>query len=307
MKDSMKIIEKTTEFWLDGRSAVAIGKFDGVHLGHRKLLHKITEQKSKGLQAVVFTFDTSAAAFFGGADKELTTLAEKRRIFEAMGVDVLIEFPLNRDTAATKPQEFIQRYLASQMHTAYICAGDDLSFGYRGAGNYELLEQYAGAFGYRAELIDKVAVGGAAVSSTRVREAVRKGDMESAARMLGMPYSVSGIVEHGRQLGRTIGMPTANIVPDADKLLPPNGVYYSRAVIGDRICRGISNVGCRPTVSEDPKIGVETYLYDFADRLYGQDITVQLLAYRRPEMRFDSLESLKAQMEADIAAGRDHA
>lgn len=300
----MEIIERTCEFQLPGRSAVAIGKFDGVHLGHRKLIHKIIEQKKEGLLATVFTFDTSAAAFFGEEEKELTTVSEKRHIFEELGVDVLIEFPLNRETAATEPDEFVHRYLAAQMCTAYICAGTDLSFGKNGAGNYALLKEYADRHGYRTELIEKVTVDGEAVSSTRVREAVRTGRMGDAARMLGTPYSVGGIVEHGKKLGRTIGMPTANILPEKDKLLPPNGVYYSKVTADGRTHRGISNVGCKPTVTAGNVMGVETYLYDFTDDLYGVDITVELLAFRRPEMKFDSVESLKKQMEADIAAGR---
>ena len=301
----MQIIEKTTDFRLPAAAAVAIGKFDGVHLGHRRLIAKIEEQKSRGLLAVVFTFDTSAAAFFGGDSRELTTVSEKRRIFASLGVDVVIEFPLNRKTAATEPEEFIRRYLVSQMRAAYICAGDDLSFGAGGAGDYGLLSRCAQEYGYRTELIDKVTMDGEPVSSTRIREAVRGGSMEDAARMLGTPYSVSGRVEHGQRLGRTIGMPTANLIPDPDKLLPPFGVYHSRVIVGDRIYKGISNVGCKPTVNHGQSVDVETYLYDFEGGLYGQDITVQLLAFRRPEMRFDGLESLKAQMECDIAAGRE--
>lgn len=303
----MQIIEQTTEFRLPEPSAVAIGKFDGVHLGHRKLIHKIIEQKKEGLLTTVFTFDTSAAAFFGGEEKELTTISEKRRIFEDLGIDVLIEFPLNRETAATEPKEFVHRYLAKQMRAAYICAGTDLSFGKNGMGNYTLLENYADRYGYKTELIDKVKVDGEVVSSTRVREAVRMGRMEDAAHMLGAPYSVHGRVEHGKRLGRTIGMPTANILPEKDKLLPPNGVYYSKAIVDGRIYKGISNVGCKPTVNTEDVVGVETYLYDFADDLYGKDITVELLAFRRPEMKFDGVEHLKRQMEADIAAGRDYA
>lgn len=302
----MRIVDQTTDFWLPGRSAVAIGKFDGVHVGHRKLIQKIIEQKSENRLATVFTFDTSAAAFFGGEEKELTTVVEKRRIFEEMGVDVLIEFPLNRETAATEPEEFIHRYLAAQMQTAYICAGTDLSFGRNGAGNYALLEKYADKYGYRTELIDKVRVDGVEVSSTRVRMAVREGRMEAVTRMLGAPYSVRGCVEHGRQLGRTIGMPTANLIPGEDKLLPPNGVYYSRVLFDGQSCRGISNVGCKPTVDDGHVVGVETYLYDFTGDLYGKNITVELLAFRRPEMKFDSVVRLKEQMEADIAAGRDY-
>ena len=303
----MQIIEQTCEFQMSGESAVAIGKFDGVHLGHRKLIHKIIEQKKKNLFATVFTFDTSAATFFGSEEKELTTITEKRQIFKEMGVDVLIEFPLNRETAATEPEEFLHRYLAEQMQTAYICAGTDLSFGKNGAGNYAMLKEHADKYSYRTELIDKVTVDGEEVSSTRVREAVREGRMKDAARMLGTPYSVRGVVEHGRRLGRTIGMPTANLIPEQDKLLPPYGVYYSRVTADGKIYRGISNVGCKPTVNTENAVGVETYLYDFKNDLYGREITVELLAFRRPEMKFDSVEHLKGQMEADIAAGRDYA
>ncbi len=300
----MYIIENTTEFRLESPSAVAIGKFDGIHLGHRMLIHKIIEQKQKERLATVFTFDMPASAFFGGEEKELTGKAEKRAIFEALGVDVLIEFPLTRETAATEPVEFLQKYLIRQMQTAYICAGTDLSFGRKGAGNYELLQQYADIYGYQVELIDKVKLDGEEVSSTRVRNAVRAGRMEEAAKMLGMPYSVSGRVEHGKKLGRTIGMPTANLLPDEDKLLPPNGVYYSQVLLDGNTYRSISDIGCKPTVSDRQIMGVETYLYDFAGDIYGRDITVQLLGFRRPEMKFDGVESLKAQMEKDIEAGR---
>ncbi len=300
----MQIIEHTTEFQLPGKSAVAIGKFDGVHLGHRELLTRIVEQKQNQYLATVFTFDTSASAFFGGEEKELTTKAEKRRLFEAMGIDVLIEFPLNRETAATEPEVFVEDYLAGRMHTAYICAGYDLSFGRQGKGNYELLAKYAARYGYRAELIDKVRAGGEEVSSTRVREAVRQGQMEAAAAMLGRAYSVSGCVEHGKQLGRTIGMPTANLIPERDKLLPPNGVYYSKALIDGREYKAISNVGCKPTVNREHVVGIETYLYDFQGDLYGRKMTVELFSFRREERKFDDVDSLKKQMEADIAAGR---
>lgn len=301
----MVIIENTTEFALEHKSAVAVGKFDGIHLGHRKLLGKILEQKEKGLAAVVFTFDTSAGAFFGGEEKELSTREEKRAAFAQMGIDVLIEFPLNKETAATEPEEFVRRYLARQMQTAYLCAGPDITFGRRGAGNKELLARYEKVCGYRLELIEKVQVDGGEVSSTRVRSAVRAGEMEAAARMLGMPYSMSGRVEHGRRLGRTLGMPTANLLPEADKLLPPAGVYYSSVLLNGRIYRGISNVGCKPTVSRENIMGVETYLYDFDDSIYGSQITVQLHAFRRPEKKFDNVEALRAQLMLDIAAGRE--
>lgn len=301
----MKIIEKTTEFHLEKPSAVALGKFDGIHLGHRRLLEKVLEQRRRGLQAVVFTFDTSAASFFGGEEKELSTREEKRAAFAQMGIDVLIEFPLNPDTAATQPLTFVTRYLAEQMQTVYLCAGPDISFGKGGAGDYALLAAYAETCGYQVELIDKVRVDGKVVSSTRVREAVRAGEMEAVTRMLGAPYSVNGRVVHGRELGRRLGMPTANLLPEDRKLLPRNGVYYSRIFLDGGIYRGISNVGCKPTVSDDKVMGVETYLYDFSGEIYGRDITVELLAFRRAERAFASVEALQSQIEEDVAAGRN--
>mgnify|MGYP002672561793 FL=1 len=302
----MIIIENTTNFPLDGRSAVAIGKFDGIHLGHRKLLEKIIQQKEKGYLATVFTFDTSAAAFFGGDDKELTTREEKRRLFARMGMDVLIEFPLNQETAATPPDVFVEEYIIRQMKAAYICAGMDVSFGQRGAGNYQLLQQYAAAGDYRIEIIDKVMAGGEEVSSTRVREAIRSGEMKLANEMLGTAYSLTGVVAHGRRLGRTIGMPTANLLPEKDKLLPPNGVYYSRVRYQDKVYKAISNIGCKPTVSAEMVLGVESYLYDFTEDIYGKEITVELLEFRRPEMKFADVEALKTQMEKDIQAGKTY-
>ena len=301
----MRIIENTTEFHLENKSAVALGKFDGIHLGHRRLLERVLEQKKQGLWTVVFTFDTSAASFFGGETKELSTREEKRAVFSRLGIDVLIEFPLNRETAATEPAEFVSRYLAGQMRTACLCAGPDISFGKGGAGDYALLEKYAGTYGYQVELIEKVRVDGEEVSSTRVRQAVRAGEMEKAAAMLGAPYRVSGKVVHGRQLGRKLGMPTANLLPDERKLLPPNGVYYSMAEICEKTYRGISNVGYKPTVSEEKIMGVETYLYDFEGEVYDRDMTVELLAFRRAERAFASVEALRRQIEADVEAGRN--
>lgn len=301
----MRIIENTTEFHLENKSAVALGKFDGIHLGHRRLLERVLEQKKHNLQTVVFTFDTSAASFFGGETKELSTKEEKRTVFSRMGIDVLIEFPLNRETAATEPADFVTRCLAGQMQMVYLCAGPDLSFGKGGAGDYALLARYAKTYGYRVELIDKVRVDGEEVSSTRVRQAVRAGEMEKAAAMMGAPYRVSGKVVHGRQLGRKLGMPTANLLPDERKLLPPNGVYYSRVRLGEKIYRGISNVGYKPTVSAERILGVETYLYDFKGEVYDRDMTVELLAFRREERTFENVEALRQQIAADVEAGRN--
>ncbi len=300
----MQIIKETTEFMLPGKSAVAIGKFDGIHLGHQKLLEKITEQKKNGLLAVVFTFSPAPEAFFSGKEtKGLMSIEEKRAAFKKAGIDILIEFPLNKETAATEPERFVEEYLVGKLQAAFIAAGTDLSFGKKGAGDAALLKRMAESSGYRVELIEKVSVAGEEVSSTIVREAVEKGDMEKAQVLLGVPYSIKGIVSHGRKLGRKMGMPTLNLLPAEEKLLPPNGVYYSRVLLAGKRYPGISNVGYKPTVSDTCVMGVETYLYAFDEDAYGREITVELLGFKRPEMKFEGTEALKEQVQRDIEEG----
>lgn len=301
----MQIIERETDFQLDRPSAVAIGKFDGVHRGHQSLLRHVLEQREKGLQAVVFTFDPSPAALFSGESlPELTTKREKRTLFRELGIDVLIEFPLNFTTAAMEPETFVEKILAERMKTAYIAAGEDLSFGNKGKGDAALLQKMAGKFGYRTEIIEKVCLEGVEISSSYVREVIRAGDMERAERLIGEAYSVSGIVAHGKKLGRRLGMPTVNLLPEREKLLPPYGVYFSEVSVGERVYKGITNIGCKPTVNDEKQTGVETYLYDFAQDIYGREITVRLFSFLRPERKFASVEELKKQMAADIARGR---
>ena len=301
----MRVIERETAFLSDRPSAVAIGKFDGIHRGHQSLLRHVLERKERGLQAVVFTFDPSPAVFFSGENlPELTTKREKRKIFEELGIDVLIEFPLNDGTVAMEAERFIEEILAGRLRTAYIAAGTDLSFGRGGKGDAALLEKMAGRFGYFAEVIEKVCLDGVEISSSYVREVVRAGDMEKVARLIGEPYSVCGVVSHGKKLGRKLGMPTVNILPEEEKLLPPYGVYFSEVSVGERVYQGITNIGCKPTVSGEGETSVETYLYDFAQDIYGREITVRLFSFHRPEQKFASVEALKAQMAADIACGR---
>lgn len=301
----MQIIERETDFQLDKPSAVAIGKFDGVHRGHQSLLRHVLEQREKGLQAVVFTFDPSPAALFSGESlPELTTKREKRTLFRELGIDVLIEFPLNFTTAAMEPEAFVEKILAERMKTAYIAAGEDLSFGNKGKGDAALLQKMAGKFGYRTEIIEKVCLEGVEISSSYVREVIKAGDMERAERLIGEAYSVSGIVAHGKKLGRRLGMPTVNLLPEREKLLPPYGVYFSEVSVGERVYKGITNIGCKPTVNDEKQTGVETYLYDFAQDIYGREITVRLFSFLRPERKFASVEELKKQMAADIARGR---
>lgn len=301
----MQIIRDTTEFVSPGETAVSIGKFDGVHLGHRRLLEELLDQKEKGLLAAVFTFDPYPEVFFGFGSKQiLTTREEKEQIFEKMGIDILVEFPFNAVSAATPSREFVTRFLCSHLRARFIAAGPDLSFGDHGSGNFSLLEELAPEYGFTAKKIEKVIMDENIISSTLIRRLISTGEVTTAARYLGEPYMVRGRIVHGKALGRRIGIPTLNQVPPEDKLLPPFGVYYSDVLIGEKKYCGMTNIGIKPTVSEEKRVTVETYLYDFRDDIYGETATVQLLTHRRPEMKFGSLEELKKTMEQDIQAGR---
>lgn len=301
----MQIIHDTMEFHMEAESAVAIGKFDGVHRGHEMLLSCILEKKKHGMKAVVFTFHPSAAVYFGQASGgELTTREEKRSCFERLGVDILIEFPLNKETAATSPEDFVREILVKRMNTAFVAAGRDLSFGRGGKGDSRLLERMADELHFQVCIIDKVFHEGREISSTYVREMVEKGDMQGARDLLGRYYSFEGTVEQGNRLGRRIGMPTMNLYPRPEKLLPPWGVYYSRLLYEGGIYPGITNIGRKPTVNDTETVSVETYLYDFDKDMYGKDIVTELLQFKRPEQKFKDVAQLKAQMEKDIAQGK---
>lgn len=289
------------------RTAVAIGKFDGMHLGHMKLLNEIRAFRDRGFRSLVFTFESPVADFFTGErSRVLTPGNEKIRLLEEAGIDYLYMMPVNKDTVSCEPETFIREILMQRLKAGVIAAGSDLSFGDRGAGDMALLRSLSAAGGggldYTVAEIEKVRYGDKAISSTLVRDAVAAGNMESARAMLGRPYSIEGEVVHGRQLGRKIGMPTANLIPRDDKLMPPFGVYLSCTDTEYGSFRGITNIGRKPTVKDDDAVTAETHLFDFDSDIYGENIRVGLYRFVRPEMKFDSIEALKIQMKKDMMA-----
>lgn len=300
----MQIISGTTQFRIPDGTAVAIGKFDGLHLGHRKLLDVILRQKEDGLKAAVFTFDPSPEVFFGmNPSRELSTNKEKRELFREIGIDILVEFPFNKETAAISPEDFVIDILVNRMNAKYVAAGTDLSFGAKGKGNFAMLSSLARHLGFETCKIDKIERNGRVISSTLIRGLVEEGNMEEAAACLGAPYKITGKIVHGKALGRRIGIPTLNQMPPSDKLLPPFGVYYSEVKTEGGIYKGITNIGIKPTVTNENRVTVETSLYDFSGDLYGETAEVSLLTFRRPEMRFSGIAELKKTMEKDIRAG----
>ena len=301
----MQIITSLDEIKLSEPSAVAIGKFDGIHLGHRQLLGEIISKKQAGMKAVVFTFNPSPSILFSKIkEKELTSAKEKRQLFENLGVDILVEFPLTYETAATSKETFVESILVNSLNVKFIAAGTDLSFGKNGEGNSAFLMEESKKYDFEVKIIDKISYKGEVISSTSVRKAIIDGDVKKAHFMLGSPYFVQGIVQKGNQIGRTIGFPTVNIVAEEEKLLPPNGVYKTEVIVDDRIFEAITNVGCKPTVADSEQIFIESYLYNFTENVYGKKIEVHFLEFMRKEEKFESIEELKKQLQKDMQLGQ---
>lgn len=288
-------------------SAVCLGKFDGFHIGHRELIDYAVSMKERGMQAVIFTFSVSPRLFQDIEGFSLIyTEEEKKEILEAAGVDVMISYPFDQMMFSMEPERFIEEVLVGKLDARMVIVGKDFHFGHNRSGDITLLERLSEKYGYEVKAFDKVTYEDEVVSSTRIRTCIQEGRMEEANRMLGRPYFIMGEVLHGRKIGRTLGMPTINMVPQAVKLLPPNGVYASRTWIDGREMEGISNVGIKPTVGAEESRLIETFIFNYSGDLYGKVLKVDLYEFERPEQKFASLEQLKHRMELDTAFGKEY-
>ena len=297
----MKYIRNTVDFQIEEDTVISLGKFDGIHRGHELLMERLAEKKREGLKAVIFTFDIPPRRNVQHVEaKVLTTNEEKMHIFEEMGIDYLIECPFTEEVMHMEPEDFI-RMLVERLHVKCIVAGEDFRFGHNRRGDYRMLQEYAGKLGYEALILKKMKEDARDISSTFVREEIAAGNIEKANHLLGYRYFVKGMVKHGNQIGRTIGIPTINLIPPEEKLLSPFGVYVSEVVIGEERYQGVTNVGCKPTIEGNNPVGVETYLLDFHENVYDRIVTVEFISKIRAEHKFENIEALKEQMENDIA------
>ncbi len=297
-RKQMKYICNTTDFYSDVPSAITLGKFEGLHRGHQKLIREIVRlQRKEHMQGIVFTIAPETKP-------SLLTVREKRNILERMGVDCMIKCPFVPEILGMEAEEFISSVLTDRLKAKYIVVGTDFRFGRGRSGDVRLLESLQKKYGYTLFVIEKECYEGREISSTYVKEALARADMDTVQTLLGFPYPVCGTVLHGKQLGRRIGMPTINQIPGHLKLLPPEGVYYSDVICGKLNCHGMTNIGYKPTV-DGSFLGVETYLYGVDEELYGCEAEVCIRKFRRPEQKFPSVEALKLQMEFDIQAGKE--
>ena len=224
---------------------------------------------------------------------------------EHLGVDVLLECPLNSEIRHMKAESFIRQVLVGALQASYVAVGEDFRFGFERKGTPDLLVNAGARYGFKADILSKEMEGTRKISSTYIREELAKGNMEKVASLLGRDYFISGVVEHGRGMGHRDFFPTANLIPMPEKLLPPNGVYVTLSSFGQEIYPGITNVGYKPTIGET-FVGVESYLFDCEKNLYGKTCTVEFRKYLREEHKFSSFEALKKQIQEDIRKGKDY-
>ena len=302
----MKYIKNTTDFLIEEPTVISLGKFDGIHRGHELLLEQLLKKKKEGLATVIFTFDIPPKKKLEEEDvKVLTTNEEKMHMFDTFGIDYLIECPFTQEVMSMEPEDFM-RLLVSKLSVKCIVAGEDFCFGHNRRGNYKMLQRYAELLSYEAIILPKMKEDARDISSTYVREEIAAGRIEKANKLLGYSYFVSGIVEHGNRLGRTIGFPTINIIPPANKLLPDFGVYITKVTIDGESYQGVTNVGCKPTIEGKNPIGIETYILDFNQDVYGKNACVTFLKKIRNECKFPNIEALSEQMRIDVNKAKDY-
>lgn len=286
--------------------AVAIGNFDGVHLGHQAVIGAAVRwARVRGAPALVATFDPHPSRHFrpDAPPFQLTSLDQKLRHFAALGIDGVMVIPFDQTLAALSPQAFVDDWLVGRVAPGHLVTGADFSFGHRRAGSTATLAELGAARGFSTEALGAVEAEGAPVSSTRVRAALAAGDIGLATRLLTRPFAIAGEVIHGDKRGRTIGVPTANMEAGA-YVRPRYGVYAVRVRLADGSrADGVANFGVRPMFTP-PRELLETWILDWDGDLYGQQIEVGFIAYLREERRLDGLEALKAQIALDEAAAR---
>lgn len=302
----MEFISGKTDFQLHN-SAVTLGKFDGLHKGHQKLIHKIVDLKKDGYTSVMFTFMFHPSTLFSNKEIDLIYTEEEKRIkLEQSGLDVMISYPFTNETASMEAEDFVKDVLVDRIDAKVIVVGDDFHFGHNRRGDVALLKELSKKYGYEVISYEKVNFHDEVVGSTSIRHEIEQGNMELANELLGRPYSIIGEVLHGRKIGRTLGVPTTNLIPSSDKLLPPNGVYASRTIIDGKSYEGVTSIGYKPTVGADKSRGVETFIFDYDADLYGKIIEVEIYGFERGEVKFDSLDELKEQMQKDIIFAKDY-
>ncbi len=284
----------------------AIGNFDGVHLGHRAILKAaIDRARAAGGTAFALTFDPLPAKLLvpERAPQLILTPEDKLELLRLSGIDGVIVLNFTLELSMLSPRDFIRDYLLGKIGAREVVVGHSVSFGHNRAGNAAVMVELGREFGFDTTVVGPVKVGGIEVSSTKVREMIRGADLRNSAKLLGRYHFIHGPVIHGRERGRAIGFPTANIESETE-CIPPDGVYATRVVLDDGAYGSITNIGMRPTFSEKART-IEAHIFNFDLDIYGQRVKIDLIERIRPERKFDSAEALKNQIALDLSKARE--
>lgn len=286
-------------------SAVTIGNFDGVHLGHREILRRVVERaRRESSRAAVVTFDPHPLRILRPNDAPplIATLDQRLAMIESCGLDAALVLRFDAELARLSAQEFVEQIIVGTLRTSAVLVGNNFRFGHRGAGDVALLRQFGEECGFEVECIDPVVCRGVVVSSTAIRRAVSEGRLIDAGRFLGRPYSLAGDIQPGTRQGRRFVVPTLNL-RTTQELLPKTGVYATEVSVKNRNYRAVTNVGMRPTF-DGKGLTVESFLFDFDEQIAEGPLEVSFWARLRDEMKFSGPEALRAQIEIDAGRAR---
>ncbi len=289
-------------------TAVTLGNFDGLHLGHRSLIRLMKQfAEEEGLKSVVFSFSPHPKLVFGKDEDFALIMSPEEKCFaiEQMGVDAYVEYPFDKEFASMSPEDFANELIFGQMNCKVLVVGENYHFGKNGAGDYALLHRLGEEKGVKVIAVPFVRYQNERVSSSRIRQCLVEKDLEDANCMLTEPYFILGKVAEGKKLGRTIGFPTVNIVAHPLKLFPPNGVYATKTLYRGKYYYGVTNIGKNPTVNGTQKI-VETYLFDFNQMIYGETLQIFFYEFLRSEKKFASVEELQQQIAINAEQTKEY-
>ncbi|EEG73233.1 bifunctional riboflavin kinase/FAD synthetase [[Clostridium] hylemonae] len=303
----MQYIKGLEAYEADGRSAVTLGKFDGLHLGHKKLTDMVKEYgRQDDIKSIVCAFDMSVLWEKKGISREVLMTKDERKNHLEEEVDCLVDCPFTEEFSRMEAEEFIENVICNIFRAAYVVVGTDFRFGHGKRGDIHMLQAYARKYDYELIVIEKERREGHIISSTYIKQILKEGNMPFVCELLGYPYGLQGVVEHGKKLGRRLGFPTFNVAPAREKVMPPNGVYLNRVQVDGVWYDGIANIGVKPTVSDEERLLVESYLFDYSGDAYGKEVQIELLEFCRPEQKFADVEEMKKCVAGDIAFGRQY-
>lgn len=297
----MTTFQSIADFQSQKPTVLTIGTFDGIHVGHKKILERLVDTQ-KGLQSVVLTFFPHPRMVLqkGGDIKLIHTIKERTAFLEQTGIDSLIIQEFSKEFSRLTATEFVRDILVHKLNIKHIIIGYDHRFGRNRTANIDSLKEFGLIYDFTVEEISAQDINAVSVSSTKIRTALENGDLEMANKYLGVPFQINGVVHKGKGIGKTIGFPTANIyIEESYKIIPKNGVYIATAIIAGKTVLGMMNIGTNPTVNNNSTQHIEIHLFNFNNDIYNQPIKVSILKRIRDEQKFENIQALKTQLAAD--------